>query len=224
MALISQGPFGQTSGKFGSVEVAQKGGRGVLKVQKVKRGARTPNVVSAQASNAEKVARWRGLSVDQKAAWKTAAAQRPRPDRFGNMRNLNGFQLFMTLPQNWWGVEFVSWQDVPPIKSMAHPSYLYVSDVHAHQIKINVVGWSPDPNQYAILYVGRFREADSRANQRTWVRLPMVWVYQDPVDFTAAMALRKMSLVVGETVRLKLVLYGDQSWPTEVMNSSFTVT
>ena len=119
MALLSAGPIGRVSGKVGGIEVAQVGGRSVLKKAKLRQSSGTADRVWAQDLQSEAVLAWRGLTDASRLRWEIAARLRPVTDRFGTVRALNGFQLFMSMPR---GLRFFSgyfWLVNPP--SIVYP-------------------------------------------------------------------------------------------------------
>lgn len=194
-----------------------------MKTKKGRKGARTKFTIRAQASNAEAVKYWHGLTEDQRQAWKTAAAQKRRPDRLGNMRYLNGFQLFMTLPHDWGECDVVSWQDVPPLYATQQPDSIEVLNVQTGAVTLDASLWRSGSQDYVVMYAGRFRPGGSKKSQHTWVRCPMINVYEEIISFGSIMAVRDLFFVEGERVRLKFTLYSAGYWPIHFEMGDFTV-
>ncbi len=97
MAIFSTGPtVGAISGTVGGANFANT--RGSKTVRRRRRSS--PNKSAghriAQGRMQNFVAAWRGLTPDQRAAWDTYAAGRPRPNRIGVSRPISGYQEFLS--------------------------------------------------------------------------------------------------------------------------------
>jgi hypothetical protein len=211
------------SGKLGGIEVAQVGGRGVLKQAKLRQSSCSVARTTAQNFQAGVIAQWRGFDDAHRRRWNIAAAGRKEKDRLGVTRALSGFQLYMSMPhltelfghQAYWGV--------PP--AFIYPGTFYV-DADAtspHTLTLTVTGilWA-DPFAWNI-QIGRMRPQNPDARCYNWKALRPYGGTFGTNQVGLLLTEKNIQLISGERIALKLVHYTIQYWPVEVDLGTITV-
>ena len=171
MALLSVGPIGRVSGKVGGIEVAQVGGRSVLKQAKLRQSSSTSRRIVAQSLQAAAVRAWRNMTDTGRLRWEISARSRLVTDRFGVSRALNGFQLFMSMPRGlslFGGYYFLL---RPPTIVYPEPWVAVVTASHPSTMTLFVnpgVGYASWVVQ---LWISRFRPVAGDAKPSTWISI-----------------------------------------------------
>jgi hypothetical protein len=227
MALLRSGTIGDVSGRLGGVEIAQVGGRSIIKHAKLRQSSGSEARTRAQNVQAAAIAHWRGLTDAQRLAWEVVAQGRTIPDRFGVPRLRNGFQLFMTIPHDFrYGIT-QTWFDIPPTRSLTYAG----TPVPTLNAGYDFTVLFPSINEHlqynetfiCAAYISRFRPENSTRKAYQWIKAGMD---QDPTDhifdFATSMEGQNISLIEGERVSVKLKLWGyyvegesGTCWPTD---------
>ena len=208
MALLRSGPIGDVSGRLGGVEIAQVGGRSVIKHQKLRQSSGSAARTRAQGTQAAAIAHWRGLTDAQRLAWAVAAQGRPIPDRFGIPRLRNGFQLFMTIPHDFrYGIP-KEWFDTPPVRSLSYAGTPVPTMNAGYDFTVLFSSLS-EASYNCAAYISRFRPENSTRNAYQWIKAGMDHTPTDHIfDFATSMEGQNISLIEGERVSVKLKLWG----------------
>lgn len=96
MAIYAPGPLiGAISGNLGGVSFANPSGSKVIRRPRRSSVILTEEQVQQQSYVALFARSWASLEEDERAAWRTWAANRPKPNRIGVQRAQSGYQAFM---------------------------------------------------------------------------------------------------------------------------------
>ena len=186
----------------------------MVKKSKCRQSSGGPGRLRAQNDQAAAIAHWRGLTDQQREVWRKVAAERPRYDRFGELRVLNGLQLFLTIPHDFRYNVPEQWQDEPPVTVVAWPSAPTITINAGHDVNIDVsagpfitqVTWSG--------YFSRFLSATANGRSYHWKKGGLEWgPIGDPLLFTWSLPGENMSFIEGETVRVRLSGWVVGQWP-----------
>jgi len=224
MAIAAQGVVGRISGAVGGIEVAQVGGLSVVKQGKT-RGVRTsPAMIKSRAFQGEAVRYWQNLSAANKLAWKMAAEERRRPNRFGDMRTLNSLQLFLTCAHDHtYAYEF--WEDTPPLGQVILPLTVGVTLAAGPWLTVAASTWW-NHYVYPIMwaYVSRWRHLHAEGRAYKWQRIGPINVTGDAPTFSVPMQAENIEFVEGERVSVRIGFGGDGVWPYVWDKGIVTVT
>lgn len=100
MAIIRPGSLvGAISGALGGAVFANTRAGLIVRPRGVRTGQAGAQLSLVQGSVGRVAAAWNALTDAQRAAWVTAAAARPYPNRLGVMRPLSGYQLYSMFAQ-----------------------------------------------------------------------------------------------------------------------------
>lgn len=214
MALNLPGIAGQISGAVQGVEFANSRGRSIMKKAKPHKQTRSPAQLHSDNIQRAAIAHWQGLTDNQRTAWKTAADQKPRPDRFGTYRVLSGFQLFLTIPHDFrFGVP-VAFLDDPPIEITGTP--FITSLTITAPASIVAGGFFPSGFNYTLsLFISRWMSPTATRAHRNWKKLGLTyWDTAAGPDFSTSLAANNVNFIAGETVAARLQFYNAGKYPS----------
>lgn len=214
MAINKVGIFGEVSGKVGGVEFARHRGQSVIKQAKSRGARHTPERMRVQQQQAAALAHWRGLTNDQRRAWELAARQKPRPDRFGVMRNLSGVQAFLTIPHDFRGEVTELWQDDPPVGQLylTETPAAYITDAPFLGLALTILG-PVDAADCVSIWTAQY-QSGTGANWRNFRKIGMTtYANQGPCNLGVWFQTYPWVFQVGEEVRVWASFWKQGYWP-----------
>lgn len=225
MAISKSSILGAISGKLGGAEFATYKGRQVIKSPKGKPHGSSANKISAQAQHGAAMRYFGELSEANKEAWRVAAQQKPRPDRFGVPHALSAIQLFLTIPHDFRFSVPVHYEDTPPMSNnaMRYPCTATWAAPYNCNATYSTVG-SPGDMHIISLYASRFNRPHQRSS-RNWRKVGLVYqAFAASADFDTSLEALHVGAIAGESINLRLQWYMHGWWPLWYDIGIITVT
>jgi len=214
VAISKSSIIGSISGKLVGAEFAVYKGRQIIKSQKNKPHGSTANKISSQAQHGAAMRYFSELSEANKEAWRVAAQQKPRPDRFGVPRALSAMQLFLTIPHDFRFSVPVHYEDTPPMSTNAFrnpPTATWTAPYNCN-VTYSVLG-TPGDMHILSLYASRFNRPHQRSS-RNWRKVGLVYqAVAASVDFDASLEALHVGAIAGESINLRIQWYMHGFWP-----------
>lgn len=169
MAIFEPGSLiGAISGNVGGASFANRSGSKV--VRKPRRPSRTnaERIINQQTLITNIARQWRDLTELERAAWRTAAANRPIPNRLGVSRAISGYQYYVS-------VNVTTSKDDPPLPTGFDSVVIVDFDSSvASGIDVNFTNL-PGATVYAGYVYGRLFYKDYAPSfNNTWTKLGLV--------------------------------------------------
>jgi hypothetical protein len=223
MALLLAGAIGKVSGRLGGVEIAQVGGRGVIKRSKGRQSAGGPDRIEAQAFLGGQIAAWRALTDARKKTWEDAARTRPRADRLGTKRCISGYQLYMSMPH--WPLVFgvqPRWY-IPPTIPLPVPAEATITITAPGTLDFDITTMTELAGWMVQIQIGRFQPLTGNRNCYTWKSLGSLPCVPDHNSWDAVLTAKNIAFIAGERVAVKWTAYTQYHWMYNVDAGKLTV-
>lgn len=215
MAIAAAGQVGMISGRLGGQEFVQVGGKTVLKKKKGRQSRTSAATLRARAFQAESMQHWHALTDAEKLAWKIAAQQRPRPDRFGTPRTLNAMQLFLREQRDHtYCVEY--WETKPPIISIGTVNVYDLELTAGSHLSVDYDNWwGMQPRRSISVFISRWRGNGSGGRGTAWRAIGPRTAFNGPLSFDAVLTSENVEFIEGEKVGIKFKFWASNMWHHE---------
>jgi len=213
MALLKPGPIGQLSGKLGGIEIALSHGQSVVKHCKSRPPRFSTSRLVSQTSNQAALSFWQALPEANKTAWFFASLTHKVPDRFGTLRQLSGYQLFMSMPRDFRYTLLPLWRENPPAFSLQWPIGLSAHAVAPGHLHIEWTSCASFTSAFVTVWIGRFRPTGRKSRCYTWKMIGMIASIAPDAIFDTALSDDNIILIEGETIAVRSRFWIFDHWP-----------
>lgn len=220
MALLRQGPLGTPSGRICATQFAARRSSVVVSAPGQSRSHDSRAALAARATMAKYARTWNSAAMSlYRPAWEAFASNHPRHDRFGAVRFLSGYQLFLTFVpmMDYYGFNYYQ----PPMWDTSE--YISTASIDLRSdgtLEITTTGYyDPDYTREHVRFA-RWQAPNRRTRRPSWLFLPLQTKTADATDYTAALAATGHCPVPGEVWQFELTYWSPYKLPSSAFLAS----